>query len=251
MPRGRAGVGRAAYRPVGSGEGKALKDNWIRWGLEPLPRMAPPHSHVLGMGRMVVAGFDLDSADWEEVGEDWRVDTAATVVGDTPLRVGDIVVWLGPDETGGADRMWPPSLVVEVGRVRAGRQRVSALAFDRHESIGLDEVDELARGRATDHVQPRPRVVTGDERRLLLGLWNLDVTCPTCGGFGRPIQWGLPIPRWSDTDGGVGPTSPEDPGQHYLEGGCVVSSERFQCSRCGTSWPQDWHAAGDGPAGEE
>lgn len=224
-----------------------MTGSWQRWGLEPLPRPAPPYSHVLGLGRMVLARFDLETAVWEEVDDYWRVDTAVTFVGGLVLRPGDLIVWLGPSEAAGEDELWPLSLVVEAGRVREGRQRVSALVFDRHESIELTTVGKLSQS----DLSSAPAVVDGDRRRLLLGLWSLDVSCPRCGGFGLPIAWGLPIPRWTSDGQDAVPLDPEDLGQHYVEGGCVVSPERFHCSRCGTRWPREWHAASLGiDAGE-
>lgn len=218
-----------------------MTDDWQRWGLEPFARLAPPWSHVLGPRRLVLAEFDLDSSEWRALSKDWRLDLATTRSGKVRLLPGDLLVWVGAHEDRGSRHVWAPALVVEASSPRSGRQKVSAVAFDRHESIDnpgvLGWVDRLLADGAA--------VVTGSPRRGLLALWGLDVMCPHCGAVGVPIIWGMPAPG---DFGRAGPTSAEDPGGDSWLGGCVVSDERYGCRRCGHQWPQRsgwWGHPGD------
>ena len=211
--------------------GVEMTNDWQRWGLEPFARVAPPWSHVLGPRRLVVAEFDLASSDWRVLSDDWRLDAATTLSGEVGLLPGDLVVWVGAQEDGGSRHVWAPALVVEASASRRGRQNVSAVAFDRHESVEdpdvLRWVDRLVANGAA--------VVTGSLRSGLLDLWGLDVTCPQCGAVGVPITWGLPAP---DDYERRAPTCAEDSGSATWLGGCVVTFERYACHRCSHRWPQ-------------
>ena len=207
-----------------------MKELWSRYGLEPYPDVAPPYSHVLGRGRLVVAQFDVDSARWKGISDYWRLDTAATAVGDLTVRRGDLILWVGPDEHGGEAHAWPVSLVLEASKKVTGSQVVSALVFDDHEAILVDELPEIV-----SELLVGPAAATGAQRSLLLDLWGLDVLCPRCGGLGTPISYGLQLPPEVGDDQAV--LGPWDTGHAHAAGGCVVGEERYACGRCGRGWP--------------
>ena len=209
-----------------------MTELWNRYGLEPYPRLAPPYSHVLGRGRLLVAEFDVDTARWEGVADYWRVDTAATVMGELTAGRGDLIVWVGPDERGGKAQAWPVSLVLNASRKSKGRQVISALAFDDHEAIVVDDRPANLR-----QLLESPALVSGAGRGRLLDLWSLDVLCPKCGGLGSAISYGLPLPPGMRED--VVVLEPWDAGYATASGGCVIGQERYSCGRCGQPWPSE------------
>lgn len=211
-------------------EPSALQDLG-RW-CEVIPETAPSSMCLPAWGgRVVVRGYDTALSSFAQVSTSvrWLIETTMVPLEDRPdiegpggqVYPGDCIVFFG---TGMAveekePELWHPQRVLRVETLPRGWQRVWTLADAsvRDEPAYLHHSElpqELFVGAA----------LQGNWRDFLLDAFQLAIECTECGGYGKPVVYGVA-------------DDAEISNPHVVMGGNQVDSSEpnYVCS-CGATW---------------
>jgi hypothetical protein len=192
--------------------------------------------------RLILATYEPDSCTYASgygASARWGVESLRVpMIGNDSLREGDArspseihegdcVVTFGrkqsvlddDDEEYHANLLWHPQEVVHVEPEGTGFVRVWLIVDN---DVANDYVDPSDLGIRTDSPWRGTRVLTGEDRHVVLEEFNLDVFCSKCGNRARPILYGLP--------------SSMEP-SYFIMGGCLVEPGQpdYVCA-CGHEW---------------
>lgn len=201
-----------------------------RW-CEAIPEKAPTSMCLPAWGgRVVVRGYDTALSSFAPVSTSirWIIETTMVPLEDRPdvegpggvVFPGDCIVFFGTG-TSAEERepeLWHPQRVLRVESLAHGWQRVWTLADAsvRDEPAYLHHTElpkEIFVGTA----------LQGNWRDFVLDSFQLAIECFECGGYGKPVVYGL--------------VDEESDNPHVIAGGTHANADDpgYQCA-CGAQW---------------
>ena len=198
-----------------------------RW-IEPVPHFAKVAWCLPAFGgRVLIRGYDTHRSRLTDLDQPrWGLDetlvplTAVTAKKtDGPageLHPGDCVIFVGNSSDSPEPFVWFPQRIVHVDDGPSGWQRVWAIRDCDREQDGRPVIEP---GRIPPHLLTADPL-HGNDRRLVLEWFGLNVECAFCASHGEQIWFGPPIdPMWGHYGG-----------ERYQEG-----DDAYACS-CGARW---------------
>lgn len=211
-----------------------LKPSELAKWIEPVPRFAHAGWCLPAFGgRVLIRGFDthrsrlaeLDQSRWglDETLVPLTVATAEKTDGPAgELHPGDCVIFVGSSSNSPEPFVWFPQRIVKVADGPSGWHLVWAIRdCDREQDAG----PLIAPSRIPRHLLTA-EPLHGDDRRLVLEWFGLNLECAFCASHGERIWFG---PRIDPMSGYYG-------GERYQDG-----DDTYACN-CGARW----HVTSDG-----
>ncbi len=210
-------------------------ESWASVGVSVLPRLAPSF-RIFGDNPSRIWALGFGSSSWriDPLDDRWVVDVTEVPRQDG-IHPGDAIAWIGEYGRYSGLCLWPPSRVLSVEHISAGKKsRIRSLRDSWLEPVRVKEIDDSYVGVTWKKAWKTQQAIPVS--RACLQWWGLDVWCLVCGDLGKPTSFGLEPPPASHED-----TYVEEWHEfHHSTGSCGDRPVGgMACARCGWQWGDD------------